>query len=98
MAERCRQRVQMQGRPLCLWTKQGIENVVHNLRRRSDNDDLVLQEGAVFVHDMPFFIGKNFPEFSWLICIERAEAKHMRLQVTRHVGSMSQFFQSPRRQ
>ena len=85
----------MQCRPGRIGPERGRKNIVRHLRRRSDNDNHVLEENAVGIIRVPEFRIENFVERPRRKRVGRAEADRMRLQIARDVLTASELFHRP---
>ena len=69
--------------------------IVLDLRRWTNDDDLVFERRAVVVIRVPDFIVENLPKRLRLVGIRRAESDQMRLQIFGQVFQTPDFFEGP---
>src|SRR5437868_3814844 len=83
----------MQHRPVHIFIDWSRNEIVLDLRRRTNDYDLVFEKRAVVIIGVPEFIVKNLPERFRLVGVRRAKPDKMGLQVAWQVLRPTQFFE-----
>src|SRR4029077_6089249 len=91
-------RMQVHNRARRFRAKWGVEDVMLNLGRRSNNDHLVFEKRAVVEIEVPDLVIQDFPQFLWLVGVRRTESQHVRSEIVRNIFWMPELLQSARTQ